>query len=63
MRPGRCVVFEDAFAGIEAGSAGGMKVVGVATTHPASELEGRVDRVVARMDELTVADLCELVSA
>jgi len=60
--PARCVVFEDAFAGIEAGHAGGMKVVGVATTHPAEALAGRVDRVVARLDELTVADLRALVS-
>ena len=36
--PGRCVVFEDAFVGIEAGKAGGMKVVGIATTHPIEKL-------------------------
>ncbi len=59
---GRCVVFEDALAGIEAGHAGGMKVVGVATTHPAEALAGKVHRVVARLDELTVADLRALVS-
>ncbi len=58
--PARCVVFEDAFAGIEAGRAGGMKVVGVATTHPAAELAGHVDRVVHRLDELEVEDLAEL---
>ena len=34
----RCVVFEDAFVGIEAGKAGGMKVVGIATTHPIEKL-------------------------
>jgi beta-phosphoglucomutase-like phosphatase (HAD superfamily) len=56
------VVFEDALAGIEAGHAGGMKVVGVATTHPAAALEGKVHRVVTRLDELTVADLRALVS-
>lgn len=62
VAPNRCVVFEDALAGIEAGKAGGMKVVGVATTHPAEALAGKVDRVVARLDELTVADLRALVS-
>lgn len=35
----RCVVFEDAPAGIEAGLAGGMRVVALTTTHAASELE------------------------
>lgn len=43
LPPGRCVVFEDAFVGIEAGKAGGMKVVGMATTHT--------------IDKLTQADL------
>ena len=61
VAPERCVVFEDALAGIEAGHAGGMKVVGVATTHPATELTGKVHRVVHRLDELTVADLRTLV--
>ncbi len=60
--PLRCVVFEDAFAGIEAARAGGMRVVGVATTHPAEVLRPLVDRVVHRLDELTVADLRALVS-
>ena len=58
--PSRCVVFEDAIAGIDAAHAGGMKVVGVATTHPLDYLEGKVDRVVHRLDELGVADLLEL---
>ncbi len=61
--PGCCVVFEDAFAGIEAARAGGMKVVGVATTHPAEELTGKVDRVVRRLDELAVEDLVRLVES
>jgi beta-phosphoglucomutase family hydrolase len=61
--PARCVVFEDAFAGIEAARAGEMKVVGVATTHPAEMLAPRVDRVVQRLDELQVADLLALVAA
>lgn len=37
-QPARCVVFEDAFVGIQAGKAGGMKVVGIATTHPIEKL-------------------------
>jgi HAD superfamily hydrolase (TIGR01509 family) len=58
--PGNCVVFEDAFVGIEAARAGGMKVVGVATTHPLGGLEAKVDRVVHQLDELSVSDLLAL---
>jgi HAD superfamily hydrolase (TIGR01509 family) len=39
-RPERCVVFEDAHVGIEAGKRAGMKVVAVATTHPIASLTG-----------------------
>lgn len=38
FRPADCVVFEDSYAGIEAGLSAGMKVIAVATTHPANEL-------------------------
>ncbi len=60
--PKHCIVFEDAFAGIEAARAGGIKVVGVATTHNAATLTPLVDRVVHQLDELSVQDLLELVS-
>ncbi|MBC7571738.1 MAG: beta-phosphoglucomutase family hydrolase [Spirosoma sp.] len=39
VAPSRCVVFEDAFAGIEAGIRAGMAVVAVATSHTRAELE------------------------
>jgi HAD superfamily hydrolase (TIGR01509 family) len=55
--PSHCIVFEDAFAGLEAARAGGMRCVGVATTHPASALKDHADRVVSRLDELQIADL------
>ena len=54
--PARCIVFEDAHVGIEAARAAGMKVVGVATTHPADTLKD-TDRVVSRLDELDVEEL------
>lgn len=54
--PRRCLVLEDTHVGIEAGHAGEMKVIGVATTHPREELR-RADRVVDRLDEVTIEDL------
>jgi HAD superfamily hydrolase (TIGR01509 family) len=51
LPPGRCVVVEDAFAGIEAARSGGMKVVGVATTNPLDSLSG-CDLAVMSLAEL-----------
>ena len=56
----QCVVFEDAHGGIAAARAAKMKVIGVATTHPAATL-GDADRVVHRLDELEVADVAQLI--
>ncbi|MEM9444988.1 MAG: HAD-IA family hydrolase [Verrucomicrobiota bacterium] len=58
----RCVVFEDAHVGIDAAKAAKMKVVAVATTHPAAELRA-ADRVVSRLNELTLNDLRNLLSS
>lgn len=61
VEPASCVVFEDTHFGIEAGHAGQMKVVAVTTTHPRDEL-AQADRVVDRLDDLTVADLKSLLA-
>jgi sugar-phosphatase len=37
--PGACIVLEDAPAGVDAGRAAGMHVVGITTTHAADELD------------------------
>jgi sugar-phosphatase len=50
-RVAACIVVEDALAGIEAGLAAGMRVIGVATTYP----RGRLVRATA-----IVADLSEI---
>ena len=62
MSPARCVVFEDAYVGIEAAHAARMKVVAVATTHSPGELRD-ADLVVGRLDELSVERVAALVSA
>lgn len=57
--PDKCVVFEDAHVGLEAARRAGMKVVGVATTHPAETLQD-ADLVVNRLTEVTVERLQKL---
>ncbi|MFT5123715.1 MAG: HAD superfamily hydrolase (TIGR01509 family) [Verrucomicrobiales bacterium] len=59
--PENCVVIEDAHVGIEAGRAGGMKVVAVATTHPIEELHG-ADAKVENVAAVTLALLASLFS-
>ncbi|MEU0075751.1 HAD family hydrolase [Streptomyces sp. NPDC006332] len=49
--PARCVVFEDAPAGLQAGRAAGMTTVALATTHPAHELSA--DLVVKDLSALS----------
>jgi mannitol-1-/sugar-/sorbitol-6-phosphatase len=52
VEPAACVVIEDALNGIQAGRAAGMKVIGVATTYPASELI-EADAVVETLESVT----------
>lgn len=49
--PVRCVVIEDAVAGVEAANRAGMKCIAVTTTNPAERLEA-ASLVVNRLDEL-----------
>lgn len=53
------IVLEDALAGIEAGKNAGAKVIGLATTHPAHEIN-HSDMVVNDFTELTVEALKKL---
>jgi HAD superfamily hydrolase (TIGR01509 family) len=57
--PARCIVFEDALVGIAAAHAGGMRVVAVTTTHPASELT-EAEIVVERLDALDLRRIEQL---
>lgn len=54
----RCLVVEDAPAGIEAGRASGAKVVAVATSHPVDALS-RADAVIPDLTAFTVAAMPE----
>jgi sugar-phosphatase len=50
---GRCIVVEDAPAGIEAGKKAGMQVVGIATTHKREELIANgADFVIDKLENL-----------
>jgi len=62
IEPMRCVVIEDAFAGIEAAQRAGMRVVGVATTNPLEELR-MCDLAVNSLEEITVGHLSVLVGS
>jgi len=54
VRPQNCLVFEDAFYGIEAARSAGMKVIGVGTTHRMESLKGT---------ELNIRDFTEVNAA
>lgn len=45
-KPERCYVFEDSFNGLLAGQRAGARVVGLATTNPASSLQGKADVII-----------------
>jgi len=62
LRPGRCVVFEDSFSGIEAGKSGGMKVVALTTTNTRATLEdSHADLIVDSFQEVSIDRLTALV--
>jgi beta-phosphoglucomutase family hydrolase len=62
VSPSRCVVVEDAVAGVEAARRAGMKCIAVTTTHPAEALK-EADIVVDRLDALAVDAFSRLVAA
>jgi HAD superfamily hydrolase (TIGR01509 family) len=46
VAPAQCIVFEDSFPGIAAGTAAGMIVVGLSTTNPEETIRDKVARVI-----------------
>ncbi len=59
MPPARCVVFEDAVAGIQAARAAGMKVVAVTTTRKAEDLH-EADIIVNQLNQLSTNAIAKL---
>jgi sugar-phosphatase len=55
--PKQCLVIEDAPAGIQSAHAGGMKVVALSSTYPASAL-GDADVVIPKLDRIQVVIDC-----
>lgn len=53
VEPHRCIVFEDAPAGVEAGLAGGMQVIAITSTHSA-DLLANADAVLNRLSDVQI---------
>ena len=49
----RCIVFEDSFHGLESGNRAGMKVIGLATTNPASSISDKASLVISDFVDFT----------
>lgn len=56
----RCLVFEDSFAGIDAGHAAGCTVVAIATTNSRESLSGRAAVILDTLADLSAPELLEL---
>jgi beta-phosphoglucomutase family hydrolase len=61
VKPRKCIVIEDTFMGTEAGKRAGMKVIAIATSHPASELR-YTDLVINNFKGLSLLKLSQLLS-
>jgi beta-phosphoglucomutase family hydrolase len=57
----RCIVVEDSHWGLKAAKAAGMRTIAVTNTYDAAQLK-QADKVVARLDELTMDDLRRICS-
>lgn len=54
--PSDCLVFEDSFAGIEAGNRAGMNVIALSTTNTEEELKGKAYKIVPNLKGLSFDD-------
>ena len=53
VAPEDCIVFEDSFAGIQAGTDAGMRVIGVSSTNSEDKLKDKVHAVIENFEGLT----------
>jgi beta-phosphoglucomutase family hydrolase len=61
LPPGRCVVFEDSAAGIQAAHRAGCMCIALATTHAPAEIEGpHVARIVPDFTSLAARDIAAM---
>lgn len=56
VSPADCIVFEDSFAGIQAGTSAGMRVIGLTTTNPKESLKDKVYEVIPNFEKITFED-------
>ncbi|HSV99566.1 MAG TPA: HAD family phosphatase [Sedimentisphaerales bacterium] len=56
IAPANCIVIEDSHWGLKAARAAGMKTIAVTNTYEAAQLR-QADKVVARLNQLTMTDL------
>ena len=59
---GECVVFEDAYTGLQAGMSSGICTVGLATSHTPDELRGKCHYVLNGFEGLTYDKLIDIIA-
>lgn len=58
--PENCVVFEDSFHGLQAGTSAQMTVVGLSTTNPAEAIKDKCNLVISDFTNFTYQDMISL---
>ena len=58
--PCQCVIFEDALTGLEAGMRSGMLTIGLATSHPAANIQHLCHAVVSDWQAIHYTFICQL---
>ena len=62
-QPMECVVFEDAFSGLDAGMAAGIFTFGMATSNAADAIRSRCSYVLDGFEDLDYAKICHIIGA